>query len=810
MNVSPTKYIQTDNYITIRDGHFQNQYTYYYIISDCTVLKVDLSTNNILSSYQAQSPLIYVTECHFKDYGYCLLGLMERSCVIWSRDLCDHVVTFPFSMKMVYPLSEGVIFQRDVTESVNDNINSSEFPIYFVLTSPFDDLCVLLRTVSNKRRSSSMLKEMYSNDEEYDVFLDPDVILIDSYPLFNMLLLYHQQRKEFLIDHVWYKTIKHQYDATQLKCSTTMKSDTIQKDNNMKNIYSILYSNTNESATKRISMNSIISKSHHFNVYLQPIHILPNTMISSYSTIFQFHSSIDPFLQKSTLLLSHNYQLYLYHQHHIHLVFSSYIAPSNIQQSFLHFKETNSIVEKSHSLLSKNHLIVTITFPQQSSCYLCPFSALLPKQLLTPLAMKLLYSYDVKSVTPYINTELKLYQAFDLHQSSSLSIHSLIPPETIFSTNVYLLSPFLLGLNSASELVLYFNKHLIYTTSLTREKELVTFDVLSFQSFFQHVLYKQSNEFKTGLLAQSKSNPSTTQDKIYYDFLNESDDELTGSHNHSFQENHVPPPTTEEKSQEDSDMEIDSESSSMDSLLHPSASEEDADMDISSYQTTQSSFCSEPQKERMSILSNQSIPRRTTIFSMNEIKRLSSIKKTDRNSLSIPPTLSEPRVSLNSTHYLNSMNDSSLSISIQNQENNTNEQYLLQSFYLSYKHAQKTKNNESKQSILLPSFSFIFFADQHYLMCMSEQNHNLIQFTIHCPMMNDLYYSFFLYYLMPYLPLQSILVFFQQFFQYPFQFHSLMDLLFFFFPTNSIVFSTFFCCYFIDQNFTVSEELFFF
>ena len=157
MNVSPTKYIQTDNYITIRDGHFQNQYTYYYIISDCTVLKVDLSTNNILSSYQAQSPLIYVTECHFKDYGYCLLGLMERSCVIWSRDLCDHVVTFPFSMKMVYPLSEGVIFQRDVTESVNDNINSSEFPIYFVLTSPFDDLCVLLRTVSNKRRSSSML-----------------------------------------------------------------------------------------------------------------------------------------------------------------------------------------------------------------------------------------------------------------------------------------------------------------------------------------------------------------------------------------------------------------------------------------------------------------------------------------------------------------------------------------------------------------------------------------------------------------------------------------------------------------------------
>ena len=107
-----------------------------------------------------------------------------------------------------------------------------------------------------------MLKEMYSNDEEYDVFLDPDVILIDSYPLFNMLLLYHQQRKEFLIDHVWYKTIKHQYDATQLKCSTTMKSDTIQKDNNMKNIYSILYSNTNESATKRISMNYIISKSH--------------------------------------------------------------------------------------------------------------------------------------------------------------------------------------------------------------------------------------------------------------------------------------------------------------------------------------------------------------------------------------------------------------------------------------------------------------------------------------------------------------------------------------------------------------------
>ena len=153
-----------------------------------------------------------VTECTFSGYGNCIAALSYSYCNIWNEEGELFSVVLPCRMQAMYPIDNGLVFERiedlfsmNTSFSISTPIHS--IPMYFSLTSPMSIPKPILQKQEGEDLSVTALNLSRIMNTSMDLFssriadnLEHDLSIIGIVPEIHLLFLYKRSvgRHSFL------------------------------------------------------------------------------------------------------------------------------------------------------------------------------------------------------------------------------------------------------------------------------------------------------------------------------------------------------------------------------------------------------------------------------------------------------------------------------------------------------------------------------------------------------------------------------------------------------------------------------------
>lgn len=179
-----------------------------------TILTVyDVMNGSLILRRKARESILKAVYCTFMNYGTCIAAMLHDGCVIWCEDGTAYSVAFPCRMQRIYPLDNGLLFERiDDQLSINTSFTLSNtlrsFPNYFSLSSPLMlpkpilqvNPGMSLQSFSNQSvielsrlLNISQIDTFNSRMDEVDS--EGDSYIVSSVSQWNMIIVYNRIQK---------------------------------------------------------------------------------------------------------------------------------------------------------------------------------------------------------------------------------------------------------------------------------------------------------------------------------------------------------------------------------------------------------------------------------------------------------------------------------------------------------------------------------------------------------------------------------------------------------------------------------------
>ena len=204
MNVSEFARIQLSDRIRGEKPIFSKFGSVPHILSfsGCELYVYRVTDGSLIRQLHSPDRIEKVAECTFAGYGNCIAALSYSYCNIWNEEGELFSVVLPCRMQAMYPIENGLVFERiedlfsmNTSFSISTPIHS--IPMYFSLTSPMNIPKPILQKQEGEDLSITALNLSRIMNTSMDLFssriadnLEHDMSIIDILPDVHLLFLY--------------------------------------------------------------------------------------------------------------------------------------------------------------------------------------------------------------------------------------------------------------------------------------------------------------------------------------------------------------------------------------------------------------------------------------------------------------------------------------------------------------------------------------------------------------------------------------------------------------------------------------------